>query len=794
MSPTPRSLYTPLFVPLLAVIIFIDVEVVFMEESRQEKTQTVAAAAALNVDGYLRNASRRLRIPSAQGGRGTRRKLAMVTAANVESSHQLAADANAAQAPDMDEEWDEVVLPNAGVATVKKDEERAKAEEKVDFHAVKKDVVPSTPGDGSIKAEALQVDDEGMDTDAQPSREGTRPPLANTPMRHWGHRDPAYERMLEQQQLIAAQRRSERIRRAAEGISLLVFALQRGKVVVRESRHPMLVRRLLRLRIGEGIAGQAYPLLHAVQQAKGCYQRALDPSAKRPTLAPCWVTTSKDTVKSHTSDAIMALLRGLTLVFTLENDVSTEVLSNWAAPIQFEYFFKLLAQRQDPSRASTAFKVTVPHSLYLCAAFISLATVTGMSCRLVLAIQKGRVRQLSGDVVATETRPKEMMAPFLSFTKRQRTEAGGGSDSASQKLPSSCFWVEVWCPQRECFISVNPCEGCTTLWGAPYTFSVGGDVVVDVTPRYFTRYSNAFSQRWGRCDQYRFFWKNLKWDDNREASEVVVDTFRKDMTRLTREQLQRERKQLNSLTYAEEIPKTLTALQKHPLFVLESELARHEGVYPKDKTTIVGSVKGHTVYKRSAIVNLRSQDGWLRAGRCVRSEEEAPYKVVPPPASRPFVSPSLFFGVWQTKPFEPLPLRSDGTLPYHGKTRWYVLLDRKAPPGLVHIHRPNIARVARRMEIEFGLAVMGFKRRRINERRFSQWETVIDGIVVKEVDAANLLHAYNEWRQLTEEQEAAKRRQRANRWWLHFAQRMLSMQRVREQYLEGAMHGALSTL
>ncbi|RNF26632.1 putative DNA-repair protein [Trypanosoma conorhini] len=767
-----------------------------MSESHQEgKTRTVAAAAAANVDGYLRNASKRLRVPSATGGRGTRRKLAMVTAANVDRSPQPVAAANAPEAVDVDDEWDEVVLPNAAAAAVAKDEVKTTKEEE-GREVPKVDAAKAAPGGGSVKTEILQVEDgeeggDASDPSAQSLMQGTRPPLSGTSMQRWRRNDPSYERMLEQQQLLAAQRRSERIRRAAEGMCVLIFALQRAKILVKESLHPQLLRRLLRVSIAEGDVAKSFPLLRAVQRAKESYQRALNPLVRRPALSPCWVTVGKDTVGNYTSSSIMALLTGITSVFTLGSVIDATALSNWAAPVSSGHLFRLLSSSRR-LRTSADVKLSLSHSLYFCVIFLALASVSGMSCRLVVAMKKERERQSS---VATETsdapaKPAPMTL-FVSRAKRPRNEGAAEGDRASQKLPSSCFWVEVWCPQRESFIAVNPCGGCTALWGAPYTFSVGGDVAMDVTPRYSTKYSSAFLYRRGRCDSYRFFWKHLGWNDNREASEVILDAFRKDMTQTTRAQLERERKQLHSLAYAEEIPKTLTALQKHPLFVIESELARHEGVYPKDKTTIVGSVKGHMVYKRSAVVNLRSRDGWLRVGRCVISEEELPYKVVPPPASRPFAASSSFFGVWQTKLFEPSPLRGDGSLPLHGKTRWYVLLGRPVPEGLVHIQRPNIARVSRRMDIEFGLAVMGFQRRRLEECRYAHWEAVIDGIVVKEVDAANLLHAYDDWRRLTEEQEAAKRRQRANRWWLHFAQRMLAMRRVREQYLDGAVHGSL---
>lgn len=71
---------------------------------------------------------------------------------------------------------------------------------------------------------------------------------------------------------------------------------------------------------------------------------------------------------------------------------------------------------------------------------------------------------------------------------------------------------------------------------------------------------------------------------------------------------------------------------------------------------------------------------------------------------------------------------------------------------------------------------------------------MIDGIVVKESDSALLLRAYREWVQLTQEQEAAKRHERAMHWWLLLAQRILAMERLQSQYLRGREHGALPSM
>nr|CCC93088.1 unnamed protein product [Trypanosoma congolense IL3000] len=751
-----------------------------MKERAENKNHTVASAAAVNVDSYLRGVARQVRVPSASGGRGNRRRLASQTeeptvgAAPQQMTH--------VKEVDVDDEWDEVVLPNATVVPISKNESMVKNEDKMVAEGPETDTAGRVLPQHAIKAEAIDINTAGgnihpiLENSAQGNEQ-------SSPNGRWRRHDPAFQEMIEQQQALAARRRFELLQRTKREISTLYLALFRGRGIIQEARRPHLVRALLRLHVSNEGGPRTYPLLSAVCRARELSEKALDSSHKIPTLAPCWVTANKDGVGNYSSASILCLVNAINSLFTLDSTIRPEVLSNWAAPIKPGYLFEQLSTRRSSMEAQTS-KIILPHTLYLCAIFLSLATVSKISCRLVMALQKQREEH---SATQNDTGSAQEELTLFGPKKRSRDDVSGRKESAT-KRPTSAFWLEVWCPQRESFISVNPCEECSTLWGVPYVFSIDGDIVMDVTPRYSTKYSSVATRRLGQCGKYRQIWKDIPWDERREASEVIVDSFRTDLTRCARVKLEREREQLHALMYVEEVPKTLSLLQRHPLFILENGLTRYEGIYPKDASTMVGVVKGHVVYKRSAVVSLRSRDGWLREGRSVPSGEEA-YKVIPPPPSRPFAKSISLFGAWQTRVFEPEPLGNDGLIPKHPNTNWYILLDKPAPPGLVLMCQPNIVRVARRMDIDFGIAVTGFRRRKAIEVRSSRWEAVVGGIIVKEVNASSLLKAYEEWRQLVEEQELAKRKHRAFKWWLHLARRVLAFERIRQQYFEGASHG-----
>ncbi|CBZ30896.1 putative DNA-repair protein [Leishmania mexicana MHOM/GT/2001/U1103] len=839
--------------------------------------------------------------------------MAMVTSASVpadpaetrnateEDGSDLATDVN---------EWDEVELPVAFSSAKKQEEsessslvkkgltddgegEAVKHETTYAVSTVKTEVTTTKRGEAvtvissSVKEELVNVDGEETASN-RPLMEWAQLPLVGRPRASdtWRQRDPAYEAMMEQRDLLAAKRRSERIQRVCESLFALLAVFIRARLLWRESCHPGFVKRLLQLHVPRGRgpkrsrcedpsrkATSAYVFLKAVATAKVLVAESMKPPHRKPSLAPAWVTCAKDAVQNNTSAAVNVLIKIINDHFKLEAPAApasssgrgTSVgaaaysvapssaeqdFSDWSLPVKPGFLCTKIAECH--CRVSADAPLELPHPLYFSLVFLALARVAGLSCRLVVAklaktqLERGRAagpaggaangyndsreggdNTADGEWEETTRRPLRVLSIFEGRekrkasrrtdaseavrtgkgSKRQRPSAGSAEDTKdseelkSKKLLTSCYWVEVWSAERESFLSVNPCQSCATLWGASYTLSVSGHVAVDATPRYISKYSAAYAygRRLGTCRQHRFLWHDeLAWDDTRELSEVLRATFNvaaPHTSSLAQRQQHRESRQLHSLMYSEAVPTTLNALHRHPLYVIDSDLARHEGVYPKDASTTVGSVKGRLVYKRSAIVSLRSRDGWLREGRSLLTEDQPAYKVVAPPTSRPFAAPSTLYGRWQTQPFEPLPLTAGDppSIPHHGRTSWYILLDKAPPQGIVHMTQPQISRVARRMKLDFRLAVVGFERRRTDEHRRGHWETVINGIVVKETDSVALLRAYEEWVLLVQEQEATKRRQRAFHWWLLLAQRLLALKRLQNQYAKGLGAGAMPT-
>lgn len=709
------------------------------------------------------------------------------------------------------------------------------------------------PSDSSIP---LKVEEEGAASEA--NREG------NQYRSHWQRRDPVYEEMRMEKERIAALRRSARMQGVFSKAATLLFLFMRIQWIWRESQHPKLLYRLLHcsppLDAETNEESGAAPgggkkrsfFFDACQAAAALMKEAQNPSIASPSLQPAWVTSEKDMVQNKTSEAIGVLLRALQRCFVLclteEAEASTneeeggrgeaEVLCHdlqvepsslckrWSVPLKFGTLRALLEANMRAKGQCTA-PIGLPHPLYFSALLLALCKLAGIDARIVVSKQENEASiptstegsspssGVTNDAVFASSSENEVKKPHLEKIslfgsrgkgkgrpKRPRESEQTAKMQPLKTRPVSGFWVEVWCPIRQCYISVNPCAQCTTLWGSPYTFAMGRRGLTDVTARYTSKLSRSYLlyHRLGLCTRYRFLCRDsIALDDPREVSDLIMEAFSTDprskptasptesersmpaAEELFSLQASREKRQLESLKYAEHMPASLSQVRGHPLFVIESDLRLTEGIYPKDKFHTVGTLKGHTVYKRSAVRLLRSRDGWLREKRLV-SQGEEPYKIVAPPASRPFSPPSQFFGAWQTEVFSPSPLEKDGSLPVYGNHKWYPLLGNSPPPGIALMKEPKIINVARKMQLEFKFALSGFERVSV-ENRNGFWKPLFDGIVVCEKYKNPLLKAYHRWMEMMREKAAAKQKERALAWWSLMIQRRLAKKRLEELYL-----------
>ena len=75
------------------------------------------------------------------------------------------------------------------------------------------------------------------------------------------------------------------------------------------------------------------------------------------------------------------------------------------------------------------------------------------------------------------------------------------------------------------------------------------------------------------------------------------------------------------------MPKTLSEIKGHPLYVIERHLLKFEVLYPPNCVPLGRISTGEAIYSRHCVHTARSRETWLKQARVVKPNEE-PYKIV----------------------------------------------------------------------------------------------------------------------------------------------------------------------
>lgn len=196
--------------------------------------------------------------------------------------------------------------------------------------------------------------------------------------------------------------------------------------------------------------------------------------------------------------------------------------------------------------------------------------------------------------------------------------------------------------------------------------------------------------------------------------------------------------ELTSKSAAEPMPRNIQDFKDHPIYALERHLHRNEVIFPKRIIGHVGLSKTTSksdnldpVYRRSDVHVVRSADKWYRLGRDIKVGEQ-PLEHVR--AKRPrtgFISDeeeaepeeTALYAEYQTQLYQPPPV-VQGRIPKNAYGNLDVYVPSMVPPGAVYVKRPEAARAARLLGIDYADAVTGF------EFRGRRGTPIFGGIVI----------------------------------------------------------------
>ncbi|XP_022637711.1 DNA repair protein RAD4 isoform X3 [Vigna radiata var. radiata] len=389
---------------------------------------------------------------------------------------------------------------------------------------------------------------------------------------------------------------------------------------------------------------------------------------------------------------------------------------------------------------------------------------------------------------------------FSCPSKRVKRVTGEESSTSSQvistaigsmKVGSPLYWAEVYCSEENLtgkWVHVDAVNliidgedkveamvaACKT--SLRYVVAFAGQGAKDVTRRYCMKWYKIASHRVNSTwwDPVLAPLRDLESgatggvNDLRNSQIISKQSKARDSFFPTRSSIEDIELETRALT--EPLPTNQQAYKSHPLYAIEKWLTKYQVLHPKGP--ILGFCSGHPVYPRTCVQTVKTKDRWLREGLQVKPNEYPvkelqrsikPQKVEDSEADDYGCNDSMdkikLYGKWQLEPLN-LPHAVNGIVPKNERGRVDVWSEKCLPPGTVHLRFPKAFSVAKRLEIDYAPAMVGFEFK--NGRSYP----VFDGIVVCSEFKDVLLEAYAEEEERRQAEEKKRDETQAlSRWW-----------------------------
>lgn len=298
----------------------------------------------------------------------------------------------------------------------------------------------------------------------------------------------------------------------------------------------------------------------------------------------------------------------------------------------------------------------------------------------------------------------------------------------------------IFAKQKQVNTNPNRRETIVYALGVEHLMNSSDDTLsyrlTDVTPRYANSWSQSKKSR-GNCHEW--FAKTIS-DCNRSGNEIKKVTKAKGLSRMDAisildsdkeekmakksedEVLKAEQVELMMAGRKEIMPTSKAGFKNHATYALPSQLKANEVLAPDSKNHICGMFKGEVVYHRKVVSTARTARKWLYEGRKV-VDNVKPIKRVKA-RRKPMSNPNSFralstygvgsseqeitsdaqpqqsnvmedlFAIWQTEPWSPHYVGPNDDIPINEfKNIELALIN----PGLVHVNRQNVAKVAKKL-------------------------------------------------------------------------------------------------
>ncbi|KAK7300683.1 hypothetical protein RJT34_11531 [Clitoria ternatea] len=377
----------------------------------------------------------------------------------------------------------------------------------------------------------------------------------------------------------------------------------------------------------------------------------------------------------------------------------------------------------------------------------------------------------------------------------------------SMKVGSPLYWAEVYCSEENLtgkWVHVDAVNliidgedkvedmvaACKT--SLRYVVAFAGQGAKDVTRRY--------CMKWYKIASHRV--NSMWWDSvlaplrdlesgatggvvcSRANQVITAESNRNNSIVPTRSSIEDIELETRALT--ELLPTNQQAYKTHPLYAIEKWLTKYQVLHPKGP--VLGFCSGHSVYPRTCVQTVKTKERWLREGLQVKPNEhpvkELQHSIKPQkvqdseaddygcPDTRENIK---LYGKWQLEPLN-LPHAVNGIVPKNERGQVDVWSEKCLPPGTVHLRFPKAFSVAKRLEIDYAPAMVGFEFK--NGRSYP----VFDGIVVCAEFKEVLLEAYAEEDERRQAEERKRDEAQALNRWYQLLSSIVTRQRLTNRY------------
>ncbi|KAI3518985.1 hypothetical protein L1887_07933 [Cichorium endivia] len=412
--------------------------------------------------------------------------------------------------------------------------------------------------------------------------------------------------------------------------------------------------------------------------------------------------------------------------------------------------------------------------------------------------------QMALSATATATVPSESnvkdsntnsinISPFKKLKKINLEDQGISTAIGSRKVGAPLYWAEVYCNGEKSEKSTGKWIHIDTI-----NATIDGENKVEASVsacktslRYVVAFSNQgakdvtrrYCSKWYKISSHRV---NPTWWD---SVLLPLKALESKGTNSSLEDMDLETKALT-----EPLPTNQQAYRSHHLYALERWLTKYQILHPKGP--ILGFCSGNPVYPRACVQMLHTKERWLREGLQLKVNElpvkvlkrsvkvnKGKVTVLPPDEDEDndCVGPGNtidLYGKWQTEPLC-LPPAQNGIVPKNERGQVDVWSEKCLPPGTVHLGFSRIFNIAKKLEVDYAPAMVGFEFR--NGRSYPLY----NGIVVCSEFKDAILQAYWEEEERRGAEERKRNEAKALSRWYQLLSSIVTRQRLNNRYVEG---------